>query len=260
MTSVSEPAASRNHTELMLQEFNAAFENQGDGSVCVKGGEELKGQNYAVPGDISSAAFFIAAASLLPDSDLTIRCVGLNPTRTGFLNVMQELGANIEFINVNVRHGEMVGDLRIRSSQLTTAKSGLTLSGAMIANLIDELPILAVVASQCEGRVAVREAKELRVKESDRIRTVVDGIRAMGGSLEEFDDGFAIDGPQRLVGGRVETAGDHRIAMAFAIAGLAADGATQIVDADCASVSFPEFFETIQAITNAGTIDERVER
>jgi 3-phosphoshikimate 1-carboxyvinyltransferase len=181
----------------------------------------------------------IAAACVLPDSEVTLRDVGLNPTRTAFLEVLKDLGASIVTQNTGQRHFEFVGDISASSSHLRTGLDGMLLSGRIIPNIIDEIPILAVVATQVEGRVEVRDAKELRIKESDRIRTVANGIRSLGGEIEEFEDGFAVTGPQRLSGGRIETEGDHRIAMAFAIAGLIICALPRITDADCASVSFP---------------------
>ena len=254
-TEFSEPAPSRNHSELMLKEFGAQIETSSDGSVSIEGVRELMPLHYHVPGDVSSAAFFIAAASTLRDSELVIRNVNLNPTRTAFVDVMRNLGASILTENVRELHGEPLGDIRVSSTQLRSERGGARLSGGIIPNIIDEIPILAVMATQVEGRVEVREAKELRIKESDRIRTVADGIRSLGGEIEEFEDGFAINGPQRLTGGRVETAGDHRIAMAFSIAGLIADGTTEIVDAGCAGVSFPEFYDTLGTLSGSETIE-----
>ena len=253
-TIVSEPALSRNHTELMLRKFGAVVEASSFGAVSVEGLNELTPLEYRVPGDVSSAAFFIAAASVLPDSDVVIRDVNLNPTRTAFVDVLKILGASVQTRNSRERHGELIGDVVVSSAQLRSEDGGTRLSGAIIPNIIDEIPILAVVATQVEGRVEVRDAKELRIKESDRIRTVADGIRSLGGEIEEFDDGFAISGPQRLSGGRVETAGDHRIAMAFAIAGLIAEGTTEIIDAGCASVSFPEFYESLALLTGPDSV------
>jgi 3-phosphoshikimate 1-carboxyvinyltransferase len=253
-TSFSEPAPSRDHTELMLKEFGVRIDIDSSKAVSVEGLHELKPVNYYVPGDLSSAAFFIAAATVLPGSELLIRDVSLNPTRTAFIRVMNDLGAGIEERNVRRRHDEPIGDLAVTSRQLCAERNGSVLSGTIIPNLIDEIPILGVIATQVEGRLEVRDARELRIKESDRIRTLADGIRAMGGEIEEFEDGFAITGPQRLTGGRVETAGDHRIAMAFAIAGLIAEGTTEIIDADCASVSFPEFYESLAMLTAPETV------
>jgi 3-phosphoshikimate 1-carboxyvinyltransferase len=249
-TTFSEPNQSRNHTELMLREFGARFESNPSNAVLrIEGMRELNPVEYHVPGDLSSAAFTIAAATILPDSEVLLTDVNLNPTRSAFIDVLNELGANIRRRNVREQHHEMVGDLLVSYEQLRSDRRGLRLSGGIIPNIIDEIPILAVVATRVEGRVEVRDARELRIKESDRIQTVVAGIRALGGEIEEFDDGFAINGPQRLAGGRVETAGDHRIAMAFAIAGLAAMGTTEILDADCANVSFPEFYEALAMLT-----------
>jgi 3-phosphoshikimate 1-carboxyvinyltransferase len=261
-TLIKEPAQSRNHSELMLKEFGARIEPVADDSANVwkiKGGAELKPLEYTVPGDVSSAAFFVAAATILPDSEILIRNVNLNPTRSAFLDVFEKLGAKIYKESATVRHGEPVGDIRVTASELNTGGESLILSGEIIANLIDEVPILAVVGSQVRGQIIIRGAKELRVKESDRIRTVVDGIRALGGVIEEFEDGFSISGPQQLKGGVVETAGDHRISMAFSVAALAAEGETCILDADCAAVSFPAFFETLSAITPEGSVIDQGE-
>ena len=255
-TLVSEPALSRNHTELMLREFGAVLDASSADAVSVEGLNELTPLDYQVPGDVSSAAFFIAAASILPGSELLLRDVNLNPTRTAFLDVLRNLGAAVQTTSSRELHGEAVGDITVSSAQLRSERGGTRLSRAIIPNIIDEIPILAVVATQVEGRIEVRDAKELRIKESDRIRTVADGIRSLGGEIEEFEDGFAITGPQRLSGGRVETAGDHRIAMAFAIAGLVAEGTTEIVDAGCASVSFPGFYESLATLTGPDAVVE----
>ncbi len=255
-TVFTEPAPSRNHTELMLEEFGAQFEiDETYGDLMIEGGNELTPVQYRVPGDISSAAFFIAAAALLPDSQLELRDVNLNPSRTAFLDVLSKLGANIQISNLRTAHRELVANIHVTSSQLKSQSEGTVLSGVIIANIIDEIPILAIVATQVEGRIEVRGARELRIKESDRVQTVVAGIRALGGEIEEFEDGFAIRGPQRLTGGRIETEGDHRIAMAFSIAALIADGTTEIVDADCAGVSFPEFYELLKSLTREGHIE-----
>ncbi len=255
-TIFTEPAPSRNHTELMLEEFGAQFEfDETSRDMSITGGSELTAVEYRVPGDISSAAFFLAAAAMLPDSRLELRDVNLNPSRTGFLDVLSSLGANIQISNIRTIHRELVADIHVASSELKSKAEGLVLSGSIIANIIDEIPILAVVATQTEGQIEVRGARELRIKESDRVQTVVAGIRALGGEIEEFEDGFAICGPQNLTGGRIETEGDHRIAMAFSIAALIADGATEIVDADCAGVSFPEFYDLLRSLTSEGHIE-----
>jgi 3-phosphoshikimate 1-carboxyvinyltransferase len=234
----------------MLAEFGARFEkSESDNSMSIEGGTELRPVQYNVPGDISSAAFFIAAATVLRDSELIIRNVNLNPSRTAFIKVLNDLGANVLVENLTVRHNEPVGDIRARSAKLKSYEKGLIAAGEAIPNLIDEIPILAVVASQVEGRLEVRDARELRVKESDRIRSLVNAIKSLGGEIEEFEDGFAIEGPQRLRGATIDSAGDHRIAMAFTIAGLVAEGTTEILDADCAAVSFPEFYELLAQVT-----------
>jgi 3-phosphoshikimate 1-carboxyvinyltransferase len=256
-TKFREPALSRNHTELLLPEFGARFRayDQEPGQVMtIEGGAELNPVNYSVPGDLSSASFFIAAATMLPGSSIVLRGVNLNPTRAAFIDVLEGLGARIIKENVETRHGELIGNLKVEGSELRTGAGGLLLSGATIASLVDELPILAVLATRVEGRIDVREAAELRVKESDRIRSIVDGIRALGGEIEELQDGFAIEGPQQLTGGHIETSGDHRIAMAFSVAGLVAGGVTEISDADCVNVSFPEFFSSMASVATAGAI------
>ena len=254
-TIVTEPAQSRNHTELMLREFGAKFDSADRGHIelSIEGGGELQALDYHVPGDPSSACFFIAAAAILPDSDLRVSGINLNPTRTAFIEVLRQLGANIAEHNVRLQHGESIGDLHVTGSRLREGET--LLRGAVIPNLIDELPMLAVAATQLQGRLEVRDAGELRVKESDRLRTVANGIRALGGQVEEFDDGFVIEGPQRLKGARVETAGDHRIAMAFSIAALVAEGTTLIANAESAAVSFPEFYDLLSAVTEAGTVE-----
>jgi len=253
-TSVTEPAQSRNHTELMLPEFGANVRICGL-TTEVDGPAALRSTSYNVPGDVSSAAFFAAAGAMQPDSDLTIRGVNLNPTRTGFLDVLESLGARIERTRVREQHGELVGDLQIRGGGLRAPKGGTLIGGSLIPGLIDELPILAVVATRTEGRIEVRDARELRVKESDRIAAITRCLRSLGGRVEELEDGFAIEGPQQLRGAPVESCGDHRIAMAACIAGLAADGTTTISDGDCASVSFPEFYNVVKSVVSGGAVE-----
>lgn len=253
-TVVKEPAPSRNHSELMLHEMGAAIEvNAATNTVSITGGNELRAMNYDVAGDLSGAAFFLAAATLVPDSHLRIEQVSLNPSRTAFLDVLGRVGGRITTENVTTKHGEPVGDLLVENAALHG--SNLILSGSIIPNLIDEIPILAIVGTQCEGRLEVRDAGELRIKESDRIKTVAAGIRAMGGEIEEFEDGFAVSGKQKLKGVRIETAGDHRIAMAFSIAGLIAEGETEIIGADCAAVSFPEFYDLLSAVSGGAVME-----
>jgi 3-phosphoshikimate 1-carboxyvinyltransferase len=253
-TTFREPSLSRNHSELMLAEFGARLGREDDGTLGIEGGAELRAVDYRVPGDVSSAAFFVAGASALPGSQVTFAGVNLNQTRTGFLDVLDRLGAHVALSNVRTEHGEPTGDLIVTSDHLRTGLDGLRLDGDIIANIIDEIPILAVLSTQVEGRVEVRGARELRIKESDRIRTTVAGIRAMGGAIDEFEDGFAVSGPQSLTGARIETEGDHRIAMAFAIAGLMAEGETEIIDADCTAVSFPEFYDILESLAGKGRV------
>jgi 3-phosphoshikimate 1-carboxyvinyltransferase len=252
-TSVKEPARSRNHSELMLEEFGAPIHYSNTES-SLDGGVELRPVDYVVPGDVSSAAFFVAAASVTQGSQMVIQGVNLNETRTAFLDVLRELGATIEYETLLSKHGEAIGDLKISAGGLRTEKKGLVLSGSIIPNLIDEIPILAVVGTQIEGRLEIRDAKELRIKESDRIKTVAAGLRAMGCEMEEFDDGFAIEGRQSLKPARIETAGDHRIAMAFSIAALLAEGESEIIGADCAEVSFPEFYDLLSEVCEADVV------
>ena len=256
-TSVREPVSSRNHSELMLQEFGAVLEiGEGGRSVTIEGGRELRPVHYQVPGDVSSAAFLVAAATVVPGSRVTIQDVNLNPSRTAFLDVLGELGASIVREHVTVRNGEAIGDLRVESRTLGGPGCVYRVPDEMIPNLIDEIPILAVVGTRMKGRLEVRNAKELRVKESDRIKSIVAALRAMGGEVEEFEDGIAITGPQTLSGARIETADDHRIAMAFSIAGLLGSGETEIVGAECAEVSFPEFYRILATLTAPGTVTQ----
>lgn len=246
-TSVSEPAPTRDHTEIMLREFGADVESEA-GRITISGLPRLQSRHYTVPGDISSAAFLTAAALLLPDSDLSIAGVGLNPTRRAIVDLLISLGADIEIANSRLQHGEMTGDLRVRSSRLHSSSETELLRGSIISNLIDEIPIISVLATQVTGGLTIRDASELRVKESDRIRTVVDNLRAMGAEVTEYPDGLSIPGPQSLRGARIDSAGDHRIAMAFSIAGLIAEGETEISGSQSADVSYPGFFSTLSQI------------
>lgn len=247
-TTVVEKTPTRNHTEVMLREVGAAIETSADGErISVTGRQRLKPLgDYIVAGDLSSAAFFIVAALVAPDAEIRLRHIGVNPSRTALIDVLKQIGGRIEVENQRLAHGEPVADFLVRSSKLS---GDLELSGAVIANLIDEIPILAVAATQLEGTLIIRDARELRVKESDRIRSIVDNLRLMGIEVEEFDDGLRLTGKQTLQGARVESYGDHRIAMAFAVAGLIASGETEIVGAEAASVSLPEFY---QLLTKSG--------
>lgn len=243
-TTVVEKTPTRNHTEVMLREVGAAIETSTDGErISVTGRQRLKPLGeYTVAGDLSSAAFFIVAALIAPDAEIRLRHIGVNPSRTALIDVLKQIGGQIEVENQRLAHGEPVADFLIRSSKL---RGDLELSGAVIANLIDEIPILAVAATQLEGALTIRDARELRVKESDRIRSIVNNLRLMGIEVEEFDDGLRLKGRQQLSGASVESFGDHRIAMAFAVAGLIAEGETEIVGAEAASVSLPEFYQLL---------------
>ncbi len=245
-TTVVEKTPTRNHTEVMMRETGADIEIESTESgerISVTGGKPLKALgDYTVAGDLSSAAFFIIAALIVPDAEITLRHIGVNPSRTALIDVLKQMGGQIEVVNQRLAHGEPVADFVIRSSNLS---GDLELSGDVIANLIDEIPILAVAATQLEGTLTIRDAHELRVKESDRIRAIVDNLRLMGIEVEEFDDGLRLTGKQTLRGARVESHGDHRIAMAFAVAGLIAEGETEIAGAEAASVSLPEFYSLL---------------
>jgi len=249
-TIVTEPARTRDHTELALEEFGAAIERNarvtriyGAGS---NGSIKLQARDLDVPGDISSAVFFIAAASLFPESSILIQNVGLNPTRTAILDVFVQMGASIQIHSVQSSHGEVIGDLAVKGTSL----KGGVISGGQIPLVIDELPMLAALGPYTEEGIEIRDAGELRVKESDRIAALAENLRKMGASVEERPDGLKVGGRSagKLHGAEIEPHGDHRIAMAFAIAGLAADGTTTVRDAECAGVSFPTFYEDLNRV------------
>ncbi len=247
-TSVTEPVLSRNHTELMLQNFGAyvmtALHPGGSATAYVEPCQELYGQQVFVPGDISSAAYFIAAALLTPDSELLIKNVGTNFTRAGFLKVCEAMGADITLVNKTIEGGEPRADILARSSAL----KGTVIEGELIPTLIDELPILAVMAALAEGTTVIRDAAELKVKETNRIDTVTAGLATMGAHVTPTEDGMIIEGGSCLTGARIQSHLDHRIAMAFAVAGLAAHGETFIEDSQCVDVSYPEFFQTLDQL------------
>ncbi len=251
MTSVTEPAKTRDHTELALEEFGAAIERHGrtmkiHGLLGGNGAGKLAAKSLDVPGDLSSAVFFIAAASLLADSSVAIHNVGLNPTRTAILDVFTEMGASIQMLSLRSSHGEVVGDLAIKGAAL----KGGVIEGERIPLVIDELPMLAALGPYTEEGIEIRNAAELRVKESDRIAALAENLRRMGATVEERPDGLKVEGRRagKLHGAEIEPHGDHRIAMAFAVAALAAEGATVIRDADCAGVSYPTFFEELNRL------------
>lgn len=254
-TKVVEQTPTRDHTERMLRWFGVAVE-QGDAPregrtfVSVKGPANFDAHDVDVPGDISSAAYFIAAAALIEGSSVEIINVGLNPSRVRFLSVVESSGLTVNGEVQREQGNEPVGLVRVEGSGAPKESTDkpLTIDGDHIAELIDELPLLAVIGSQLDGGIEIRNAGELRVKESDRIAATVAGLRAMGADAEEFDDGLRVGGRTRLRGARIDSRGDHRIAMSFAVAGLLAEGDTEIKDAECVSVSFPEFFELLSSV------------
>jgi 3-phosphoshikimate 1-carboxyvinyltransferase len=241
-TVVIEPAPCRDHTERMLRYLGAEIELQGLKIRIRK--SELRASKIRVPGDISSAAFLIAAASALPGSELLIRDVGINPTRMGFIEALVKMGAKISILNKREVNNEPLADLKINGSTL----KGIKIGGSMIPRMIDELPLVAVIATQAEDRTTIREAAELRVKETDRIRAVVSNLKEMGASIEEFPDGMAIQGPTKLRGALIDGYNDHRIVMTFAVAGLLAQGETTICGSEWADVSFPGFFDVLKEV------------
>jgi 3-phosphoshikimate 1-carboxyvinyltransferase len=242
-TIVREPVRTRDHTEIALQEFGAEIDNERR-VITLKAGARLTGRELTVPGDISSAAFFLVAALLVPEANLVIHGVGLNPTRSALLDFLISMGASIKVIDLHQTGGELVGDLRVRASKI----SGGGIEGALTAGLIDEIPALAVLGAASQGGLTVRDASELRVKETDRIAMLEANFRAMGVEIQVAPDGFHVPGRQRFHAAEIDSAGDHRIAMAFAVAALAADGPCVIDGAECAAVSFPEFFSTLRLI------------
>lgn len=250
-TSVLEKTQTRDHTERMLRflDVEISEKNTGNGNlISVSGNANLTAKDLLVPSDISSAAFFLVAAACLNGSDLTLKNVGLNPSRIGVVEVLREFGADIEIFNEREISGEPMGDLRVKGSENLIPKFDENiLKGKIIANLIDEIPILAVFGTQLENGLEIREAEELRVKESDRITSVVANLQKMGARVDEFPDGMKIY-RSHLKGAKIDSFGDHRIAMAFAVAGLFAAGETEIEGAECAAVSFPEFFETLEKV------------
>ncbi len=242
-TSVTEPFRSRDHSERMLAAFGAAV-SVDENTAAVRGPARLRGQEAIVPGDISSAAFWLVAGSIVPDSELTIENVGVNPTRTGVLDVLQEMGADIALENFRETMGEPVADLRVRSAALR----GCDIGGAVIPRAIDELPVLAVAAACAQGRTTIRDAAELRVKESDRIAAMAHELSTLGVTLREHPDGLEIEGGQPLTGGAVRTYDDHRVAMSLAIAALVAQSPVAIQGMNCAAISYPDFVPTLAGL------------
>lgn len=243
-TSVTEPTVSRDHTERMLSAFGADLQTAGT-TVSIRPADELHAQKILVPGDISSAAYFITASLITPNAEVLIRNVGINPTRDGILRVYKRMGAHITILNPRESSGEPVADLLVRSSHL----SGTEMGGAEIPTMIDELPVIAVAAAFAEGTTVIRDAAELRVKESDRIAVMTAALTAMGADVTPTDDGMIIRGGKMLHGAAVETRKDHRIAMSCAVASLAASGETEILDAECVDISYPEFYRDLKRLT-----------
>ena len=247
-TSVTEPSLSRNHTELMLREFGADIRtvhslDSTAATASIRPGRELYGQKITVPGDISSAAYFIAAGLIVPDSEILIENVGINPTRAGMLRVCEDMGGDITLLNERTEGGEKMADILVRTSRL----HGTVIEGDIIPTLIDEIPVIAVMAAVAEGTTVIKDASELKVKETDRIETVTDNLKAMGCRVTPAPDGMTITGG-KLHGATIHTLLDHRIAMAFSIAALAAKGNTNILDSRCVEVSYPAFYDTFEKL------------
>jgi 3-phosphoshikimate 1-carboxyvinyltransferase len=245
VTTVRESVKTRDHTELALSEFGANLDKL-NGGAAIHPGSKLTGRSIAVPGDLSAAVFLIAAVTVLPGSSLMLRGVGLNPTRSRVLDFLISMGASIQVPILQSRHGELVGDVSVRHAAL----AGGVIAGAQVAETIDELPMLAALGPYTEKGIEIHDAKELRVKESDRIAALAEGLRQMGASVEEFPDGMRVEGRRagQLHGAKVDPHGDHRIAMALAVAALGAKGETTIRDSECVGVSFPEFFTTLDRL------------
>ncbi|MGD8189220.1 3-phosphoshikimate 1-carboxyvinyltransferase [Brevibacillus ginsengisoli] len=244
-TSVEEPLLSRDHTERMLRAFGVTVKQEGL-RVSIEGGQTLKGRDIEVPGDISSAAFLIAAVMMIPESFLIIENVGINPSRTGIIDVVRAMGGRIDIMNERIVNEEPIADLHVYHSALR----GTTIGGDVIPRLIDEIPVIAVMATQAEGQTIIRDAEELKVKETNRIDTVATELAKFGAKVTPTDDGMIIDGKTQLTGTQIDSMGDHRIGMAMAIAGLAAAGETTISNAEAIEVSFPNFDEILKRITS----------
>jgi 3-phosphoshikimate 1-carboxyvinyltransferase len=243
-TVVEEPMRTRDHGEIALRAFGAEVGRNGN-IARIRGGQKLRAIESRVPGDLSSAAFFLCAAALFPGSELTLPGILMNPTRARLLDILIEMGLKVSVAQLEEHHGELAGTVEARGA----AWNGATVAGADTAALIDEIPVLAAVAPYTESGLEVRDAKELRVKESDRIAAVAANLRKMGAEVEERPDGMRIPGGQRLLGAELDSFGDHRIAMAFAVAALRAEGETAIHGADAAGVSYPMFFDDLDRIT-----------
>lgn len=242
-TSVTEPSLSRNHSELMLRYFGVPVTSEGT-TATISPAKELEGQKVAVPGDISSAAYFMAAGLIVPNSSITIKNVGINPTRDGMIQVCKQMGGNLILENERMMSGEPVADITVTSSSL----KGITIGGDIIPTLIDEIPIIAILACFADGDTVIKDAQELKVKESNRIDVMVKNLSAMGADIEATEDGMMIHGGKPLHGAFIESHDDHRIAMSFAIASLAADGETVIDHPDCVTISYPDFYKDLEGL------------
>jgi 3-phosphoshikimate 1-carboxyvinyltransferase len=242
-TVVVERLPTRDHTEIALEQMGADIGRR-QRTIAVRGRARLEGKKFYVPGDISSAAFFIAAALIVPDSNLVLHNVGLNPTRSALLDVLVPMGGHAKVVNLEMLNGELLGNLHVRSSPL----AGGEIREDLVPGLIDELPVLSVLGTQTEKGLSFRGAAELRVKESDRLAAVAENLRRMGAEVEEFPDGLRVAGRQKLRGAEIDPHADHRIAMAFAIAALVAEGTTVIKDSSCVDISFPDFFDMLARV------------
>jgi len=242
-TEVVEKLPTRDHTEIALEQMGADI-GRHQRTIAVRGRARLEGKKLYVPGDISSAAFFIVAGLMTPNSNLMLHNVGLNPTRTALLDLLVPMGGHVKVVNLEILNGELLGDLRVNSSQL----AGGEIPEELVPGLIDELPVLSVLGTQTEQGLTFRGAAELRVKESDRLAAVAENLRRMGAEVEEFPDGLRVAGRQKLRGAEIDPHADHRIAMAFAVAALVAEGTTVIKDSSCVDISFPDFFDTLQRV------------
>jgi 3-phosphoshikimate 1-carboxyvinyltransferase len=250
-TEVFEREETRDHTERMLNWFGVTLEKGADGTISLEGPQSFAARDLNVAGDISSAAFLIAAAAMLPNSQLKVEDVGINPSRTMFVSMLRSLGVKIEVSDEREEANEPVGTIRVKGNLIGDAPSAVDstlVRGNLIAQLIDELPLLAVVGAQLPGGIEIRDAAELRRKESDRISTTVTNLRAMGAEVEEFEDGLKVQGRAQLNGAQLDSYGDHRIAMAFAVAALTASGQSEISGAEAVGVSFPEFFTMLESL------------
>jgi 3-phosphoshikimate 1-carboxyvinyltransferase len=242
-TQVVEKLPTRDHTEIALEQMGTDI-GRHQRTIAVRGRARLEGKKLHVPGDISSAAFFIAAGLIVPDSNLVLHNVGLNPTRTALLDALVPMGGRVKVVNLEMLNGELLGDLHVESSQL----AGGEIPERLVPGLIDELPVLSVLGTQTEQGLSFRGAAELRVKESDRLAAVAENLRRMGAEVEESPDGLRVAGRQKLRGAEIDPQADHRIAMAFAIAALVAEGTTVIKDSSCVDISFPDFFQTLERV------------